>query len=110
MPPFAYGFGVNARCPGTVGFAAAWVGSLPCFDLDLLVWPATAVFVTIFIVVKFAPTINTGNMVLTAAAISFGWWFHMYARAAFNPVTGAFMRNGAEIFVTGFYKLLVMER
>lgn len=35
---------------------------------------------------------------------------HMYARAAFYPVTGAFMGNGAEIFVTGFYKLLVMER
>ena len=34
----------------------------------------------------------------------------MYARAAFYPVTGAFMRNGAEIFVTGFYKLLVVER
>ena len=36
FPPFADGFGVNARCPGTVGFAAAWVGSLPCFDLGLL--------------------------------------------------------------------------
>ncbi len=34
----------------------------------------------------------------------------MYARAAFYPITGAFMGNGAEVFIPGFDKLLVMER
>ena len=36
LPPFAYGFGVNARCPGTVGFAAAWVVKLPLLHNGLL--------------------------------------------------------------------------
>lgn len=49
-------------------------------------------------------------MFLAAAAISFGWGVHMYARAAFYPITGAFMGNGAEVFIPGFDKLLVMER
>ena len=49
-------------------------------------------------------------MVMAAAAIPFGWRLHMYARAAFYPVTGAFMGNGAEVFIPGFDKLLVMER
>ena len=47
---------------------------------------------------------------MAAAAISFCWRLHMYARAAFYPVTGTFMGYTAEIFIPGFYKLLVMER
>ena len=91
IPPLAYGLWVNTRCSGTVGLAAAWVGKLPGFDLGLLIGAAAAIFITKFIVVNLVPTIDTGNMVMAAAAISFGWRLHMYARAAFYPVTGAFV-------------------
>ena len=61
FPPFADGFGVNARCPGTVGFAAAWVGSLPCFNLGLLGaaanGSAAAIFFAIFVFLKFTQAV-----------------------------------------------------
>ena len=61
LPPFAYGFGVNARYPGAVGFAAAWVGSLPCFDLGLLGaaanGSAATIFYAIFVLLDFTQAV-----------------------------------------------------
>ena len=98
----------------TLHFGAAWVFVLPLVDNLVLgaraERAAPSIGVTKSIMVKLAPTIYTGQMLLFASPVSLGWWLHFYTRLGFNPFACAFVGFGAEVLVTGFDELSIMER